>query len=266
MSMQHVTQQGECFALTTTDDIVRERAFAQQDIGRWKRDSTMVTLDELEQAFRADPGLADLLAALDRSAAAVAAAGLTADDLLDDLPAIRAQVVRATYGDAFMDELHHAHEALHAAGTLVVPDHDVSGVERGRQTWMSPRPCAGSSGSSARTTLPWRPSIGRDALPPCAPMPPPRTAEPSARLLSRSVRRCSGAKRHRCCAAVHRAPAQGGVPQKSEVTRSERVVGGRGVGDATAWGADEATLRAGRRRVEQSAGRWSAVWTGLGQE
>ncbi len=91
----------------------------------------MVTLDELEQAFRADPGLADLLAALDRSAAAVAAAGLTADDLLDDLPAIRAQVVRATYGDAFMDELHHAHEALHAAGTLVVPDHDVSGGSEG---------------------------------------------------------------------------------------------------------------------------------------
>ncbi len=45
----------------------------------------MATLDELEQSFRADPALADLLAALDRSAAAVAAAGLTADDLLDDL-------------------------------------------------------------------------------------------------------------------------------------------------------------------------------------
>lgn len=45
----------------------------------------MATLDELEQSFRADPALADLLAALDRSAAAVRPAAATADDLLDDL-------------------------------------------------------------------------------------------------------------------------------------------------------------------------------------
>ncbi len=48
----------------------------------------MATLDELEQAFRADPALADLLATLDRSAAAVAAASHTVNDLLADLPAI----------------------------------------------------------------------------------------------------------------------------------------------------------------------------------
>ncbi len=81
----------------------------------------MATLEKLEQAFRADPGLADLLAALDRSAAAVAAAGLTADDLTADLPTIREDVARATYGDAYMDQLHHEHEALRAAGMLVVP-------------------------------------------------------------------------------------------------------------------------------------------------
>ncbi len=79
------------------------------------------TLEELERAFRADPGLADLLAALDRSTAAVAAAGLTADDLMADLPAIREDVARATYGDACMDKLHHEYEALRAAGLLVVP-------------------------------------------------------------------------------------------------------------------------------------------------
>ncbi len=91
----------------------------------------MATLDELEQSFRADPALADLLVALDRSAAAVAAAGLTVDDLLDDLPAIRAPVARATYGDAFMDELHREYEAQRAAGALVVPDHDASGGSEG---------------------------------------------------------------------------------------------------------------------------------------
>lgn len=80
----------------------------------------MATLDELEQSFRADPALADLLAALDRSAAAVAAAGLTVDDLLDDLPAIREQVARETYGDAYMDRLHREYEALRAARELVV--------------------------------------------------------------------------------------------------------------------------------------------------
>jgi len=73
----------------------------------------MATLDEVEQSFRADPALADLLAALDRSAAAVVAAGLTVDDLFTDLPAIHAQVARATCGDAFMDELARAHAALH---------------------------------------------------------------------------------------------------------------------------------------------------------
>jgi len=77
----------------------------------------MATLDELEHSFRADPALADLLAALDRSTAAVAAAGLTAADL----PAIRERVTRATYGDAFMDALHQEYEALRTAGLLVVP-------------------------------------------------------------------------------------------------------------------------------------------------
>ena len=57
----------------------------------------------------------------------MAATGLA----VDDLPAIRAQVARATYGDAFMDELHRDHEALRAAGALVVPDHDASGGSEG---------------------------------------------------------------------------------------------------------------------------------------
>jgi len=54
----------------------------------------MATLDGLERDVRADPTLADLLAALDRSAAAVAAAGLTADDLMANLPAIREKAAR----------------------------------------------------------------------------------------------------------------------------------------------------------------------------
>ena len=53
----------------------------------------------------------------------MAATGLA----VDDLPAIRAQVARATYGDAFMGELHRDYEALRAAGTLVVRDDDTSG-------------------------------------------------------------------------------------------------------------------------------------------
>jgi len=91
----------------------------------------MATPDELEQSFRADPALADLLAALDRSAAVVAAAGLTPDELLDDLPAIRTQVARATYGDAFMDELHRDYEALRAGDTTSVPADDARGGSEG---------------------------------------------------------------------------------------------------------------------------------------
>jgi len=44
-------------------------------------------------------------------ACCVAAAGLTVDDLTADLPTIREQVARATYGDAFMDALHRDHAA-----------------------------------------------------------------------------------------------------------------------------------------------------------
>ncbi len=57
----------------------------------------MATPDEIEAAAHADPDMADLLAALNRSAAAaaaVAAACLTADDLTADLPAIREEVAR----------------------------------------------------------------------------------------------------------------------------------------------------------------------------
>jgi len=84
----------------------------------------MATLDEMERAFRADPGLADLLAALDRSAAAVASAGLTAGDLTADLPAIRAHVARVTYGDTFMDELRHDVEAPRATDRRAAPADD----------------------------------------------------------------------------------------------------------------------------------------------
>ena len=81
----------------------------------------MATLDELERGFRADPALTDLLAALDRFAAVVAAAGLTGEDLTADLPTVREDVARAAYGDAFMDQLHQEYEALRMAGLLAVP-------------------------------------------------------------------------------------------------------------------------------------------------
>lgn len=49
---------------------------------------------------------------MDRAARVLAQAGLTVDDLLDDLPRIRDQVVRERYGDAFMDELGRERAAL----------------------------------------------------------------------------------------------------------------------------------------------------------
>lgn len=91
-------------------------------LGQGGRKWLMATLEELERAFHADPALAGLLATLDRAAAVTAAAGLTIADLLADLPAIREQVARATYGDAYMDRLHRTYEALRAAGMLVVTD------------------------------------------------------------------------------------------------------------------------------------------------
>jgi hypothetical protein len=103
----------------------------------------MATLDEVERSFRADPALADLLAALDQSAAVVAAAGLSADDLLADLPAIRERVARETYGDAFMDELHRDDEALRAAGTLAGSraSRSTGTCRTGVQAWPSRSTC-----------------------------------------------------------------------------------------------------------------------------
>ena len=45
----------------------------------------------------------------EQAAATLARAGLTTRDLLDDIPAARAEVVREIYGDAFMEELEQAH-------------------------------------------------------------------------------------------------------------------------------------------------------------
>jgi AbrB family looped-hinge helix DNA binding protein len=47
----------------------------------------------------------ELLRLAEDAAAVLEAAGLTTQDLLDDLPAVRDRVMRETYGDAVVDEL-----------------------------------------------------------------------------------------------------------------------------------------------------------------
>ncbi len=51
---------------------------------------------------------------MDRATAIVRAAGLTADDFLAELLAVRAEVAREMYGAVLMDELERQHAALHA--------------------------------------------------------------------------------------------------------------------------------------------------------
>ncbi len=64
-----------------------------------------VLIDGLLLIIPQDEQLARMTA---RAAATLAKAGLTAQDLLDDIPAARADVVRDLYGDAFMEELEQA--------------------------------------------------------------------------------------------------------------------------------------------------------------
>jgi bifunctional DNA-binding transcriptional regulator/antitoxin component of YhaV-PrlF toxin-antitoxin module len=51
---------------------------------------------------------------IDRAAEALSRAGLTAQDIIDELPAVRAEIMRETYGDEFVAELARAHAALHS--------------------------------------------------------------------------------------------------------------------------------------------------------
>ncbi len=78
-----------------------------------------VLLDDALLLIPQDEQLATLMA---RAAAALAAAGVTTQDLLDDLPAARSAVMREAYGDAFMDALAREHAALHGD-----PDRDDRG-------------------------------------------------------------------------------------------------------------------------------------------
>lgn len=55
----------------------------------------------------------DQLLALTERAAQALAAGVTTQDLLDDLFAIRDEIMREAYGAAFMDALAREHTALH---------------------------------------------------------------------------------------------------------------------------------------------------------
>lgn len=63
-----------------------------------------------------------LAALLDHAAAVLAGAGLTAQDVLDELPAARAAVVEELYGAEFMGELARQHEALRARERDSTPD------------------------------------------------------------------------------------------------------------------------------------------------
>ena len=78
-----------------------------------------VLLDGALLLIPQDEQLATLMA---RAAAALAAAGVTTQDLLDDLAAARSAVMREAYGDDFMDALAREHAALHGD-----PDRDDRG-------------------------------------------------------------------------------------------------------------------------------------------
>jgi bifunctional DNA-binding transcriptional regulator/antitoxin component of YhaV-PrlF toxin-antitoxin module len=66
----------------------------------------------LDDAFLLIPQDDQLAALMERAAAALAAAGITTQDLLEDVPAARDAVLREAYGDAFMDDLAREYEAL----------------------------------------------------------------------------------------------------------------------------------------------------------
>ena len=66
-----------------------------------------------------DKHLAELM---DRAAQAMERAGLTTEDLPNDLPAVRDQVVKEMYGTEFMEELAREHAAIRDA--RVGQDHD----------------------------------------------------------------------------------------------------------------------------------------------
>jgi antitoxin PrlF len=57
-----------------------------------------------------DQHLSDLAA---RAQAALAAAGLSVDDVLAELPAARAEIVEETYGPEFIEEIARAHADAH---------------------------------------------------------------------------------------------------------------------------------------------------------
>lgn len=58
------------------------------------------------------PQDAHVAALLEHAARVVEEAGLTAQDFLDELPAVRAQVVRKLYGEEFMSDLEQRYGAL----------------------------------------------------------------------------------------------------------------------------------------------------------
>lgn len=72
-------------------------------------------MPDCKPAVEEDDQLLDRL--FDRAARALAASGLTVQDFLDDLAAVRAEVVREAYSADFLREL----ERLHAAYTAERP-------------------------------------------------------------------------------------------------------------------------------------------------
>ena len=78
-----------------------------------------ILVDHTLMLIPQDEHLAELM---DRAAQALERAGLTTEDLLNELPAVRDQVVTELYGKEFMDELAREHAAIHGARTG--QDHD----------------------------------------------------------------------------------------------------------------------------------------------
>lgn len=64
------------------------------------------------------PTDAELAQLMDETPRALAAAGVSVQDMLDDLPRVREEIMREYYGDAFVDELQRRHVAYRAAAGI----------------------------------------------------------------------------------------------------------------------------------------------------
>lgn len=82
---------------------------------KWVGPGSSVAHTVIDQPLLLFPVDAELARLMDDAATVLAEAGLTAQDILDELPSVRAEVLVEMYGAEFMEELERQHAALHAA-------------------------------------------------------------------------------------------------------------------------------------------------------